>query len=103
MKTLQVFESIEKVSEGANITDYRWIFKYKKNSKSEIIKRKSRLVAKGFTQQEEIDYHETFSPTLKFDSIRIFSALVVQNNFNIYQIDINAAYLNDPLKEQIYI
>jgi len=103
MKTLQVFESTEKVPEKANITASRWIFKYKKNSKGEIIKRKSRLVAKGFTQQKGIDYHETFSPTLKSDSIRIFTALAVQNKFNIHQIDINAAYLNAPLKEEIYM
>jgi len=45
----------------------------RKISKGQIIKRKSRLVAKGYTQQEGIDYHETFSPTLKMDSIRIFT------------------------------
>jgi len=103
MKMLKVFKPIEKVPEGANIITSRWVFKYKKNSKGEITKRKSRLVARGYTQQEGIDYHETFSPTLKLDSIRIFTALAVQNNFDIQQIDINAAYLNAKLKEEVYM
>ena len=103
MKSLQVFESVKKIPEGANVTASRWIFKFKRNSTDEIIKIKSRLVAKGYTQQEGIDFHETFSPTLKLDSIRIFTALAVQNNFQIHQIDINAAYLNAPLKEEIYM
>jgi len=103
MKSLQVFESVEKILEGVNVTASRWIFKFKRNSRGEIIKRKSRLVAKGYTQQEGIDFHETFSPTLKSDLIRIFTALAVQNNFQIHQIDINAAYLNTPLKEEIYM
>jgi len=100
---LKVFKPIEKVPEGANIITSRWVFKYKKNSKGEITKRKSRLVARGYTQQEGIDYHETFSPTLKLDSIRIFTALAEQNNFDIQQIDINAAYLNAKLKEEVYM
>ena len=103
MESLHVFESVEKIPEGANITASRWIFKFKRNSAGEIIKRKSRLVAKGYTQQEGIDFHETFSPTLKSDSIRIFTALAVQNNFQIHHIEINAAYLNAPLKEEIYM
>jgi len=39
-----------------------------------------------------IDFHETFSPTLKHDSIRILTSVAAQNSYNIEQIDINAAY-----------
>ena len=59
MKMLKVFKPIEKVPEGANIITSRWVFKYKKNSKGEITKRKSRLVARSYTRQVGIDYHET--------------------------------------------
>ena len=48
----KVFKPIEKVPEGANIITSRWVFKYKKNSKGEITMRKSRLVARDYTQQE---------------------------------------------------
>jgi len=67
-----------------------------------MIKRKSKLVVKGFTQQKGIDYHETFSPTLKSDSIRIFTALAIQNNFDIHQIYINATYFNAYLRLKLF-
>jgi hypothetical protein len=103
MKKLNVYNSIDNIPPGANLISSRWIFTYKQNDKGEIIKRKSRLVAKGYTQQFGIDYKETFSPTLKQDSIRIFTSISAQHNFNIEQIDVNAAYLNAGLKEDLYM
>ena len=50
-----------------------------------------------------IDYHETFSPTLKYDSLRLITALSIHYGFNIEQIDINSAYLNATLDENIYM
>jgi len=50
-----------------------------------------------------IDYSNTFSPTLKQESLRIIVALAVQRNFEIFQIDINAAYLNADLDIEIYM
>ena len=67
------------------------------------MKYKARLVARGFSQILGIDYIETFSPTLKQDSLRIITALAVHYNFNIYQLDIKAAYLNAELKEELYM
>jgi len=103
MKNLEVFKTVKNIPEGANLISYRWIFKYKKNAEGKIVKRKARLVAKGCTQKQGIDYHDTFAPTLKHDSIRILTAIATKNNFNIEQIDINAAYLNARLKEEIYM
>ena len=103
MKKLNVYNSIDNIPPGANLISSRWIFTYKQNDKGEIIKRKSRLVAKGYTQQFGIDYKEIFSPTLKQDSIRIFTSISAQHNFNIEQIDVNAAYLNAGLKEDLYM
>ena len=59
MYYLKLLKPIEKVPEGANIITSRWVFKYKKNSKGEITKRKSRLVARSYTRQVGTDYHET--------------------------------------------
>ena len=103
MKELKVYETINTIPKGANLISSRWIFKYKRNAQGEIVKRKSRLVAKGFTQEYGIDYKETFAPTLKQDSIRIFTAIATQNNFEIDQIDITAAYLNAELNEDLYM
>ena len=105
LRDLKVYEQVNKdeIPEEANIIKSRLIFKYKRNSKGDIVKRKTRLVAKGFTQQHGIDYKDTFAPTLKLDSIRIFTHIAARNNFQIEQIDVNAAYLNAHLKEEIYM
>ena len=103
MEKLNVFQIVNSVPEGSNVISSRWVFKYKRDSNGNIIKRKARLVAKGYTQQYGIDFKETFAPTLKQDTIRIITAIAVQHNFNIEQIDINSAYLNADLKEDIYM
>ena len=103
MVKLKVFTPIKYVPKHANIISSRWVFKLKRDAEGNIIIRKARLVARGFTQQEGIDYFETFSPTLKQDSLRIITALATQKNFKIKQIDVNSAYLNANLTEDIYM
>jgi len=103
MRKLKVYTIVKKIPSNANIVTSRWIFKYKRNSEGNVVQRKARLVARGFTQQLGIDYKETFSPTLKQDSLRIITAIASQMNFSIKQLDINAAYLNADLSETIYL
>ncbi|KAJ1032337.1 hypothetical protein NDA18_001823 [Ustilago nuda] len=67
------------------------------------VKHKARLVARGFTQREEIDYQETFSPVAPLRVIRAILALAVQNNWEVHALDITMAYLNSMLKEAIYM
>ncbi|SOV04857.1 uncharacterized protein UDID_17215 [Ustilago sp. UG-2017a] len=67
------------------------------------IKHKARLVARGFTQREGIDYQETFSPVAPLRAIRAILALAMQNNWEVHALDITMAYLNSMLKEAIYI
>jgi len=103
MKKHKVYSIVDKVPSGSNIISSRWVFKYKRDSNGKVIKRKARLVAKGYTQEYGIDYKETFAPTLKQDTIRIITVIAVNMNFEIKQIDINSAYLNAPLNEQIFM
>jgi len=92
MKSLNVYTTIKSVPQNCNLISSRWVFKYKRDPQGKVIKRKARLVAKGYTQEYGIDYNKTIAPTLKQDRI-----------FNIIQIDINSAYLNAPLSEDIYM
>ena len=62
-----------------------------------------RLVAKGFTQREGIDYNETFSPVSCKDSFRIIMALVVHYDLELHQKDVKTAFLNGDLEENIYM
>jgi len=103
MKKHKVYSIVDKVSSGSNIISSRWVFKYKRDSNGKVIKRRARLIAKGYTQEYGIDYKETFAPTLKQDTIRIITVIAVNMNFEIKQIDINLAYLNAPLNEQIFM
>ena len=60
MKNLNVFNTIKYIPKNANVISSLWIFKYKRNANGEITKRKARLVARGFTQEFGIDFHDTF-------------------------------------------
>jgi hypothetical protein len=60
-------------------------------------------VAKCFTQREEIDYNETFSPVSSKNSFRIITALVAHYNLELYQIDVKTIFLNGDLYENVYM
>ena len=64
---------------------------------------KIRSVAKGYAQKYSIDYDETFSPAVRFSSIRAKLATLIQNNMIIPQMDVVNAFLNGHLDEDIYI
>ena len=75
----------------------------KHNSKGNVERFKTRLVAKGFTQRERIDYNETFSPVLCKDSFRIIMTLVANYDLELHQMDMKTAFLNGDLYENIYM
>jgi hypothetical protein len=81
----------------------KWVYKMKYYFKGKIERFKVRLVAKGFTQREEIDYTETFSSVSKNDSFRIVMALVAHYDLELYQMDVKTVFLNDELQESVYM
>lgn len=89
--------------EGKNVVDNRWVFKIKHRPSGEIDRYKARIVARGFTQQHGIDYDETFSPVVKFPSIRIILAIAASKNLQLKQFDVKTAFLNSELEEEIYM
>lgn len=64
---------------------------------------KARLVAKGYTQKYGINYNETFSPVVRYESIRMILALATARNLRLKQFDVRTAFLNGNLKEEIYM
>nr|GEW10028.1 retrovirus-related Pol polyprotein from transposon TNT 1-94 [Tanacetum cinerariifolium] len=84
-----------------SIIKTKWIFKNKKDESSLVIRNKARLVAVGFSQQEGIDYDETFAPIARIEAIRLFLAYVTHKDFTVFQMD--TEILNGILKEEVYV
>nr|GFC78849.1 retrovirus-related Pol polyprotein from transposon TNT 1-94 [Tanacetum cinerariifolium] len=67
------------------------------------IRNKTRLVAKGYAQEEGIDFEESFAPVSRLETARIFVAYAAHKSFPIYQMDVKTAFLSGPLKEEVYV
>nr|GEX12328.1 ribonuclease H-like domain, reverse transcriptase, RNA-dependent DNA polymerase [Tanacetum cinerariifolium] len=63
----------------------------------------SLMLAKGYSQQEGIDFEESFAPVARLETVRIFIAYVAHKLFPIYQMDVKTAFLNGPLKEEVEV
>jgi len=81
----------------------KWVFKTKRDSNGNIERYKARLITKGFTQNEGIDYKETFSLVSKKDSFRIIMVLVNHCNLELHQMDMKTVFLNENLDEEVYM
>ena len=92
--------------EHLNIIGCRWVFKIKCGPKAEVQWYKARLVAKGYTQSYGIHYLETFSPVVKFQTLRLLLVLAVSTHFEIHQMDIKTPFFGQDLssdEQSIYM
>ncbi|XP_047326426.1 uncharacterized mitochondrial protein AtMg00820-like [Impatiens glandulifera] len=80
-----------------NIVSYKWVFKIKQRVDGSIERHKARLVTKGFHQQEDIDYLETFSLVVKHTTIRTILPLVATRQWLIHELDVNNVFLHGNL------
>ncbi|GJU45855.1 retrovirus-related pol polyprotein from transposon TNT 1-94 [Tanacetum coccineum] len=99
---LKVWELVDKPF-GKMIIKLKWLWKNKKDEDQTVIRNKARLVAKGYAQEEGIDFEESFAPVARLEAVWIFVAYAAHKSFPIYQMDVKTAFLNGPLKEEVYV
>ncbi|GJX18541.1 retrovirus-related pol polyprotein from transposon TNT 1-94 [Tanacetum coccineum] len=99
---LEVWELVPRPDKVMVIT-LKWIYKVKLDELGGILKNKARLVARGYHQEEGIDFEESFAPVARLEAIRIFLAFAAHMNMVVYQMDVKTAFLNGNLREEVYV
>jgi hypothetical protein len=86
-----------------NVVCTKWVFRNKQDEHGVVTRNKSRLVAKGYSQVKSLDFDETYAPVARLESIRILLAYATYHGFKLYQMDVKSAFLNGPIKEEVYV
>ncbi|GJZ46015.1 retrovirus-related pol polyprotein from transposon TNT 1-94 [Tanacetum coccineum] len=99
---LEVWELVPHPDRVMIIT-LKWIYKAKLDELGGVLKNKAHLVARGYRQEEGIDFEESFALVSRLEAIRIFIEFAAHMNMFVYQIDVKTAFLNGILLEEVYV
>ncbi|GKC93319.1 retrovirus-related pol polyprotein from transposon TNT 1-94 [Tanacetum coccineum] len=99
---LQVWKLVDKPF-GKKFIKLKWLWKNKKDEDQTVIRNIARLVAKGYVQEEGIDFEGSFAPVAHLEVVWLFVAHATHKSFPIYQMDVKTTFLNGPLKEEVYV
>lgn len=89
--------------DGANVIDTKWVFKAKQDETGKVVRHKARLVARGFTQEEGLDYFDTYAPVARISSIRTVLAIAAKEDFELVNMDVDTAFLQSSVEEEVYV
>ena len=81
----------------------KWVHQTKVYADGSNYKYKSRLVAKGFSQVQGVEYTKTFAPVAKMDSIRLVLSISASKHWEVHHMDVNSDFLHGDLQDEIYI
>ncbi|KAD4385796.1 hypothetical protein E3N88_25965 [Mikania micrantha] len=101
-KKQQVWELVS-LPPGKCAIGTKWVFRNKTDENGQIIKNKARLVVQGFSQEEGVDYDETFAPVARLEAIRLFLAYAALHKLKVFQMDVKSAFLYGKIKEEVYV
>ncbi|GKA06517.1 retrovirus-related pol polyprotein from transposon TNT 1-94 [Tanacetum coccineum] len=93
-------EEIESSTTNLESSNVQKFHQNKCDTKNIVVRNKIRLVAKGYKQEEGIDFEESFAPVVRLEAVQMFFAY---KNITIFQMDVKTAFLNGPLKEEVYV
>jgi hypothetical protein len=88
---------------GRMVVNNMWIYKVKSDTTGDVSRFKARLVAKGCNRRAGLDYTETFSPVIRMARLRLFMAMAAAHGLELCQLDIDTAFLYEPIKEDVYV
>jgi hypothetical protein len=86
-----------------NVISTKWVFGNKLNEDGHVTRNKARLVCKGYTQVEGINFEETSAPISRMEEILLLLAYAGSKNIKVYQMDVKSTFLNGELEEEVYI
>ena len=92
-----------KLLKDKKVVSKKWVFKLKKGVDDKVAKCKEIMVAKGYSQKEDIDFHDIISPFVKLVSIQLVLALVALLDIELEQLDVETYFLPGDLDEEIYM
>ena len=98
----EVWELMEPLP-NRKIVGSKWIFKQKIDADGTVKHYKARLVAQGYSQRFGLDYKETFSPVVRFESVRSVIALGEHYKLQLHQMDVSTAFLYGELSEEVFM
>ena len=81
----------------------KWVFKNKLDKNGYVTRNKARLIAKGYNQEEEIDFDETFALVARLKAIRLLLAYASSMDIKLYQMDVISTFLNGIINEEVYV
>nr|GEU94112.1 hypothetical protein [Tanacetum cinerariifolium] len=99
---LDVWELVSS-PDGIKPLTLKWLLKNKHDEENTIIHNKTRLLMKGYRQEEGIGFEESFAPVARMEAIRIFLAYTAYKGFTVYQMDVKTTFLHGLLKEDVYV
>ena len=102
MHSNQVWDLV-KVLNDIKPVGCKWVYKRKRRIDGKFETFKARLVPKGYTQKEGIDYEETFSPIAMLKPVKIHLSIATHYDYEIWQMDVKTTFLNGNLEEEIYM
>jgi hypothetical protein len=95
--------TLEERPQDARVIGTKWVFCNKQDDQGIVVRNKARLVEKGFSQVEGLDFGETFTPVTRLEAICILLAYASHHEMNLFQMDVKSVFLNGFINELVYV